>query len=997
DIEAKSAAITTERVWQSGASLRLANENNNPGKPEACPTITVRYRNVTEVHFRAVAWDWTEFLQKNRSRPEWLNDRDRKELMARRPVLEWSAKLPPTPDYKERAEQLPAPDTLKPGFYLIVASHDPAFADMDNQITYADVWVSELALVIRPHGQNLEGFVLEANSGEPVRGAEVMAWYLDNRGERVPNAPATQTDEAGFFSIPAAKYRQSLLRVRAKLGDTQHELATSQEYGAEYWREDQQRVEKTQTIFFTDRALYRPGQTVQYKGICVRVDHDKDNYETLAGQKLTVVFEDPNGKEAARAEHACNDYGSFSGSFTAPRDRVTGQMRLRVIHGPSGASHFNVEEYKRPKFRVTLDPPKVAPKLNGKASLVGKAESYTGAAVDGATVKWRVVREVRWPWWCWWGWRSVGHSPSQEIAHGSLKTATDGTFNVEFLARPDPKVSEKDEASFTFTIYADVTDSTGETRSADRPINVGFTALAVTLAADDWQTDDKLVELKIRTATLDDEPQPAKGTVKVCRLKEPARVHRAQLAERYYYRHEESVADEKKDLSDPNTWELAGVVAQQEFATAASGETKLRFKLARGVYRAMLETQDRFGKKVTARLPLQVLRPGDTKLGLKIPHLVAAPKWVLEPGEEFVALWGTGYDTGRAFVEIEHRHKFIQRFWTKPGQTQQQVKLSVTEAMRGGFTLRVTQVRENRAYLVSRQIAVPWTNKELAIKWEHFVSKLQPGQKETWTAVIETSPANNKAPGSAGILPAKRPVRNASKEDGRQRAVDPAPTAGKMPALPGTVQRAVAEMVATLYDESLDQFLRRDWPRRFDFFRHDHPAGAGSFVNAVKQFQHLRGHWRRDHVGVALSYRHFPQDLVANFWGYEFPRRRMMRAASVNGLMAVPESMPMPAAPALVAAGAPMEAAKADDALGLAETKAQSLGYAPADKAPAKRPDLGQVAARKNLNETAFFFPHLVSDKDGVVRMTFTMPEALTTWRFLGFAHDRQCRSGYLE
>ena len=55
------------------------------------------------------------------------------------------------------------------------------------------------------------------------------------------------------------------------------------------------------------------------------------------------------------------------------------------------------------------------------------------------------------------------------------------------------------------------------------------------------------------------------------------------------------------------------------------------------------------------------------------------------------------------------------------------------------------------------------------------------------------------------------------------------------------------------------------------------------------------------------------------------------------------------------------------------------------------------MTARQNLNETAFFFPQLVSDSNGVVRMTFTMPEALTTWRFMGLAHDRELRSGFLE
>ena len=155
-----------------------------------------------------------------------------------------------------------------------------------------------------------------------------------------------------------------------------------------------------------DRALYRPGQTIQYKGISLELNQEKNNYRVLAGQRLTVVFNDVNGQEIARAQHQCNDYGSFSGSFTAPRDRLPGAMSLQVIDGPQGSAMVRVEEYKRPKFQVTLAAPASAPRLNDGVIVSGKAESYTGAPVDGAEVSYRVVREVQWPVWRrgWFGW-----------------------------------------------------------------------------------------------------------------------------------------------------------------------------------------------------------------------------------------------------------------------------------------------------------------------------------------------------------------------------------------------------------------------------------------------------------------------------------------------------------------------------------------------------------------------------------------------------------------
>src|SRR5262249_30628870 len=258
--------------------------------------------------------------------------------------------------------------------------------------------------------------------------------------------------------------------------------------------------------------LYRPGQTIQFKGICVAVDQNQDNYKTIKGRDVTVVFQDVNAKEIERLKLRSNDYGSISGSVTAPRDRLMGRMTIRVDGEPAGATQVSVEEYKRPKFQVTVDAPKEAARLNGQVKVSGKAAAYTGAAIDGAKVRWRVVRQVRYPvWWYWRCWWMPPHpGATQEIAHGTATTATNGTFDVEFTAHPDLSVAPSSEPTFQFTVYADVTDTTGETRSANKSVNVGYTALAATLSADDWQVAEKPVEVTVRTTTLDGEGQAAK-------------------------------------------------------------------------------------------------------------------------------------------------------------------------------------------------------------------------------------------------------------------------------------------------------------------------------------------------------------------------------------------------------------------------------------------------------------------------------------------------------
>jgi len=932
-VEAKEVQIATERVWT-----------------DPLPQLRVTYKNITKVHFRAVKYDWASRLTRDRWRPEQLTDTDRNDLVRRKPELEWSADLPPTPDYQERTQDLPAPKDLKRGFYFIVASPAANFGDNENTVSATDVWVSDLALVMRNEwGKGMvEGFVLKAKTGDPIAGASVRTWVRQNDGG-FARGPEVKTDQNGLFTVAGNEHRNFFVLA----SHDGQELATNNEY-ASYVQPDRYRP-NAHTVFFTDRSLYRPGQTVHYKGICLVADTRADKYQVTPNRKVTVVFNDPNGKEVARREAVTNDFGSFSGSFTAPRDRLAGRMMILVPGDGGGSVAFNVEEYKRPKFHVTVDAPKEAPKLGGEVTVLGKATAYTGAAIGGAKVRYRVTREVRWPVWfyecCWWR-IPPNRGAAQEIAHGTAVTEPDGSFTVKFTAKPDLTIPEKDEPTFHYTVHADVTDSTGETRSASKSVVVGYTALQANLTANDWQTAGQAVKVTLATQTLDGEGQAAKGTVKVYRLKAPQAVQRQDMLNRPtpQQRGKRGINSEPKpDPSDPRTWELGDVVTTADFSTDKDGKKELTFNLDPGLYRAVAESQDRFGKPVSARLQVRVLKPDDPKLTLKLPHLFAAPKWTLEPGEEFTALWGTGYETGRAFVEIEHRGQKLQAFWTDANKTQVKLTQAVTEQMRGGFTVRVTYVRENRGYLESRHVDVPWSNKDLTIKWERFVNKLEPGKKETFTAVISGPKA----------------------------------------------QQVAAEMAATLYDASLDAYLPHHWLTKFNVFRQDHTNLQSQLENGARALQHFRGRWNGGYQHVDARYRAFPADITVNLWGYEFA-----------GATSFGRAIPASAAPPGMAGARLESAALSRD--GAAPTEGANVMQSPnltalgdaggkAGAPPTQGPDLSQVSARKNLNELAFFFPHLMVGPDGTVRMEFTMPEALTKWKFMGFAHDKELRSGYLQ
>lgn len=914
EIDAPQMNFQTEFVW---------------GPPSA--TLDLTYRNVRKAFFRAVPLNYREFLQQTQRHGQ-ISESLVGEALAAKPALAWEAALPVTTDFKLRTERLAAPSTLPAGFYLVLASADRSFATKDNRLGAAAVWVSDLALVMRePTGDgSASGLVVRAGSGEPVPRANVRIWHGRGYNEGLAELPSTRTDADGRFTFAAVDGSVRLLVEHAGQA-----VSTSEEF---YTYRSRETDAGTHTVFFTDRAIYRPGQTISYKGLSLRADRAAGKYEPLVAKAVTVIFRDVNGKEVGRTEHRTNDFGSFSGVFTAPRDRLPGQMSLEA-EAPQGRTYFSVEEYKRPKFEVELRAPTEPARLDAPVKVAGVATAYTGAAIGGARVVWRVERSVQMPAWCWW-W----HPASKAIAHGKAVTAPDGSFTVEFPATPDRAVPARTEPTFVYSIHADVTDTTGETRSTDRTVQVGYAALKATVTVDDWQTVDRPVALKIATTSLDGEPRPAKGTLTIHALKQPATIARGSLRPASRWRSSGGI-EPPANPADPETWELGEPVAVRPFEVDSKGAGEVTASLPVGAYRAMLVTADQAGRAVTARCNLQVVDPAATHLAIKVPHRFALAKTAVKPGETFTAFWGTGYDAGRAFVEIECNGRTLQRGWTAGGRTQASIAQAVDEEMRGGFSVRVTFVRENRAYTVSRVVQVPWTNKALGVRWESFRSKLQPGAPETWTAVISGPNA----------------------------------------------QRAAAEMVAALYDASLDQFLPHEWPGVSDLLRVEPPTRPPVFQNAPMSFRPV-ANWRQPTLrDASWGYRSFAPEVAASFGREHLVELMAFSVADTpQGMAAAPVGL----------AGTRVKSELRD--VGSAIAMAPPMLAMPEPDQPetteaaSPAPKLAQVVARRNLNETAFFFPHLLADDKGEVRITFTAPEALTRWKFLGFAHDRELRSGVL-
>lgn len=920
--------IQTEQVWN-----------------KAGPTIDISYRNLDKVYFRLVRFDyrnWNDWGHRND--PVYANPEDDL-AWTRRPVIaSWSTDLPATKDYRIRDLSVPANPDVAPGCYILLASTNPEFSETRNRISATAVWVSELATVMRTTrgSMQLSGQVLNALSGRPLEGAEVLVWAWEHNGRNSRDIPLepVRTDANGFFSVTGH-------------ANSSHKLLVSHE-GQTLGFLDQNFLHGksviagrlSSSILLTDRSIYRPGQPIEFKAIVVSADQVDNRYRTLSGQPLTVALFDLNNEVVEKQTFRTNEFGSVSGTFTAPRHRATGPMTLRVASGPSGQTGFRVEEYKRPRFFVEVDPPETATALGQAVTLPARATGYSGAPVDGARVNWRVVRNTEFPRWYYWtdGYHSMPDIQPAEIAHGTTRTGRDGEFRIEFVARPETLVERDSQPRFTYTIHADVTDTAGETRSATQSVTLGYTSLQAALEAPAWLTSQQPVPLSLTVSTLDGEGQESSGTLRVYSLTPPDTVQRARLNGQSWMHPQTGSADDPFRQSSIEHWQTGELLVEEAVTTAGNGGATLDIPLPAGAWKAVYQTSDPAGHEVRAEQPLLVVDPEADRFAVKIPNYLTAESWTVEPGDALQAIWGTGYEQGQAFVELEHRGRILKSWWTAADTTQTSIRVPIEESMRGGLQLRLTYVRDNRAYTESRSIDVPWSNKRLKIRWEHFVSGLQPGGKETWTAVVEGPDA----------------------------------------------ELASTEFLATMYDASLDAFLPHTWPDFFRVFYRDQNRTQLQFCNRMGWLHEMYGHWNRAWQDDQIIYRHFA-DGIGDPWICSPIRSRGRR----SGNMAADGQMWYGAAEGMADAiqlDAPASAGKGNSG-GLMRYEKRAGEPGPAARSG---PDPGEVSPRRNLQETAFFYPNLRVAEDGTVRIEFEIPEALTSWKFLGFAHDNRLRSARL-
>ncbi|WP_034061970.1 alpha-2-macroglobulin family protein [Lacinutrix jangbogonensis] len=745
------------------ASLQIITETTLPIQTEA--RLLVTFKELDAINLTAYKLTENQYkkfikIYRRHAKDAFISKLD--------PFKNWDASLKNEKDFQTHTSEILMPK-FDNGRYIITANTS---ALKENFKAHTLVQITNIALLEYDDSAKKYLQFIDRNNGEPIANAKVELEYTYGN-EKVETAYTT-SDSNGKLTINKSRKRRNNANVKIS---TSSDIAYYPKlYINSYYRDRNKNDDKPQyTMFvFTDRSIYRPGQVVYFKGISMKTEDNKS--EVLPDQKIKAILVNVNGETVKELELKTNDYGSVAGEFILPDGGLTGRftVRLRGKHSHNGNATISVEEYKRPKFETNFKPITETIKINDSVKVTGEALAFAGSTISDAKVVYRVKRNVQYPRWYYWR-RPATQDQGQEIMHGETTTDASGNYDITFKAIPDESVDKKSLPIFKYEITADVTDINGETRSATTIVNVGYHALTATIGMENsLDKTNKDHQITIDTKNLNGEFVPAKGTLKIYKLKAPNNVLRPRTwrAPDYHnftkteFKHRfphEAFTNEHK----PENWKKGELVFDKTFDTEKSKTLDLGTikRWQSGEYIVMLETKDKFGQDVKDEAKTRLFSDKDEYLADNQLFRITTDKEQYTTNDTVELTLATAAENIWVTVAIEKEHKIINTYIIKLNRNNKTIRIPLSPKDLGGFVVHYSFAAFNSFHTNTVKINVPYPKTDLEIETLTFRDKLQPGTDETWTFKIK-GPKGDKV---------------------------------------------AAELLASMYDASLDEFKPHNW------------------------------------------------------------------------------------------------------------------------------------------------------------------------------------------
>ena len=658
------------------ASLSLEIATAYPGEQQS---VKVNYKNLTGITLQLykVNLPVTSAVLQNRT--------THFESKYARLQREEHFSLKPTTDYLNVDTTLTI-QALQAGIYFLKAVPDGKKGVSDGTLMN----VTALKTIYRPLPDGtLELVVVDAVSGQPVSEAEVTI-YMEKGGGYSPQQ-TYQADKQGTLKLDFLNSNKYWYNAHTAADNAMPILNL---WKNDYYYKESKRKEVLQ--LFTDRSIYRPGQTVYVSGLAYEME--KDSTRVLADKKYTVSLYDANNNETGKVEVRTNGFGSFSGQFVLPSPCLTGYFSLRAA---DTSVSFKVEEYKRPTFDVTFEPVKVEYQVGDSIEVVGMAKTFAGAPVQNARVHYNISRSYAWVW------RFMGRGSARW--EGEAMTDADGKFSVPVHFEIDSDRRESPLWYYTYNIQADVTDGAGETQQANLSLPLGSTSMVLNMDnLPDNLVKEKKLEIKLTAMNLSGEPVDTPVTYQVVEM------------------------EEQKDGQEKEGRKvLTGTVeANKSFVPEAI------YALPSGNYRLKLSAKDTQGRECTASKNFLLFSLND-----KRPPFVITD-WFYQDGLEFDAASpatvyiGSSEKNVYLLYDVFAGNKRLESKHIQLSDSVVSFRFPYKKEYGDGILVSMAFVKDGRLYSHNARIMKPAPEKKLQLKWTTFRDKLRPGQQEEWKLTV---------------------------------------------------------------------------------------------------------------------------------------------------------------------------------------------------------------------------------------------------------------------
>ena len=811
------------------------------------------------------------------------------------------------PDYEEVKDSIEIGGNLPLGAYLLEVTSDNTGIAPQRQLFY----VSNLAVMIQQLPDDRHRYVVvNATDGQPIAGAKIELydqWYgfKTKKDKRTVHARLT-TDENGEAYFKNVDGNILISTSNDKFTPAKGIYLSRTRY---YEKKDNE----TKHQLFTDRSIYRPGQTIHASAISYIVKKGLDASVPGKSMELNFILRDANWKQVAEQKATTDEYGTASVDFELPKEGQTGLYSISV--NGTATKYVRVEEYKRPTFEITF--PKVNEKYNWGDTVVVKAsaKTYAGVPVQGAKVEYQVTRRNQ-LWW--WGEGSAG----QLVKTDSCVTREDGTFDVEIPL--EASLSGKDEADmsdfmriarfFNFEVSAIVTDISGESHEGVMSLPLGTKPTILTVNLPKRIETDSLKTVTFAYRNASGMPISSRLKYRIDKGEWKDAEANAPVSIKEYAASASSSLVWKSGVHQLEA--ICGTDTLQQKFTLFSMKDTHPVELTTEWYYQTAKTFPRDGKPV-------YIQVGSSENGAHIVYSIIAGNKLLEKG---------AWELGDSIVTLPFTYK---------------------EEYASGIVLNYSFVKQGKCYTRMMSIARPLPEKKLNIAWKTFRNRLTPGQKEEWTLKITTP-------------------------DGKP---------------------AKAQLMSVLYDKSLDQITPHFWNLSLDFYQ-SLPNCYWKHNLTFRPF-YLNGVYPTKYYdekqldvdkfdGKFFSYYAYMQAV-------ELSKLERSLGGTVEAVRVKKDELVKEEAKVMRIYGSKMvrvgaAAPSANKVFDVVEEMPQFVGGSGSDVGQY----LDKVQVRENLNETAFFYPALESDNNGNVAIRFTLPESVTTWKFMGLAHDKEMRNGLL-